>query len=199
MKEKTSRIIKIGVAFALAFIFVFTALYSYGGNFEYAYQLTFLSNFSAGLFLLVVGILALLNKAVPQFLYLDFTVLLLIVFGVCMAFVTEFNFQGGFVFLHIVNPLLMLVFFLFCSNQSKIKWPFLFTVAAMPSVYLVFALIFGAVTDNYIYFFLDYAQYGVGNTVLFVSGILAGLIVVGVGLYYLNRLIHKYILKNISF
>lgn len=130
-------------------------------------------------------------------MYLDFAVMLLIVFGVCMTFVTEFNFEGCFVFLHIINPLLMLAFFLFCSNQLRVKWPLLFTVLSMPSLYLIFALIFGAATDNYIYFFLDYTEYGVGNTVLFVLGILAGLIVVGVGLYYFNRFIHKHILKNV--
>ncbi len=197
MQDRTLKITKISAAFALSFIFVFTALYSYRGDFEYVYELTYLSNLLTGLFLLVAGIFLLFNKSVPQFLYLDFTILLLIVFGVCMAFVAEFNFEGGFVFLHIVNPLLMLAFFLFCANQSKVKRQYLFTVVAMPLVYLIFALIFGMVTDNYIYFFLDYTEYGVGNTVLFVLGILAGLILVSLGLYYLNKLIHKHILKNI--
>lgn len=53
MKDKTIKIIKIGATFALAFLFVFTALYGYSGNFEYAYELTFLSNFLAGCFCLL--------------------------------------------------------------------------------------------------------------------------------------------------
>lgn len=195
--EKAMRIIKICSAFALAFVFIFTAIYSYADNLKYAYELTFLSNLSTGLFLLVVGILWLCNKSVPQFLFLDFTILLLIVFGVCMAFAAEFNFAGGFAFLHIVNPLLMLAFYLFFSNQSRVKWQFLFTILAMPIVYIIFALIFGATTGNYIYFFLDYTKYGAGYTVLFILGIAVGLTAVGTGLYYLNKLIHKHILKNI--
>lgn len=195
--DKTLRIIKICFAFALAFVFVFTAIYSYADDLKYTYELTFLSNISTGLFLLVVGILWLCNKSVPQFLFLDFTILLLIVFGVCMAFVAEFNFAGGFAFLHIVNPLLMLAFYLFLSNQSKIKWQFLFTILAMPIIYMIFALIFGATTGNYIYFFLDYTKYGVGYTLLFVLGIAVGLVAVGTGLYFLNRQIHKRILKSI--
>lgn len=67
----------------------------------------------------------------------------------------------------------------------------------MPTAYLIFALLFGAITGNYIYFFLDYAKYGVGYTILFILGILMGLIAVSFGLYFLNRLIHKHILKNI--
>ena len=197
MNSKSSKIIKISSTFALAFVLIFTALYSYRADIKYAYELTFLSNLLTGLFLLIVGILWLCNKSVPQFLFLDFTILLLIVFGVCMAFVAEFNFEGGFAFLHIVNPLLMFVYYLFLSNQIKTKWQFLFTVLAMPIVYLIFALIFGATTGNHIYFFLDYKEYGTAYTILFVLGILIGLIAISVGLYYLNRLVHKHILKEI--
>ena len=197
MNGKASKIIKIGSAFALAFVLIFSALYSYCSDIKYAYELTFLSNCLTGLFLLIVGILWLCNKSVPQFLFLDFTILLLIVFSVCMAFIAKFNFDGGFAFLHIVNPLIMFVFYLFLSNQIKVKWQFLFTVLVMPTAYLIFALLFGATTGNYIYFFLDYAKYGVGYTILFILGILMGLIAVSFGLYFLNRLIHKHILKNI--
>lgn len=191
------KIIKIGSAFALAFVFVFTAIYSYAGNLKYVYELTFLSNLLTGLFLLSVGILWLCSKSVPQFLFLDFTILLLIVFGVCMAFAAEFNFAGGFAFLHIVNPLLMLAFYLFLSNQTNVKWQFLFTLLAMPMAYVIFALIFGSAMGNYIYFFLDYTKYGAGYTVLFILGIAVGLAAVGTGLYFLNRFIHKCILKNV--
>lgn len=198
MNNKTLKILKISFALALSFIFLFTAIYSYYDSLQYVYELTFLSNFLTGTFLLIIGILWICNKPVPQFLFLDFSVLLLIVFGVCMAFVAEFNFEGSFAFLHVVNPLLMLAFYLFFSNQTKVKWQFLFTVIAIPLVYMVFALIFGATTGNYIYFFLDYTEYGAGYTVLFIFGILIGLIVVSVGLYFLNRVIHKHILKDIS-
>lgn len=197
MKDKALKIIKISSAFTLFFVLIFTALYSYYSDMKYVYELTFLSNFLTGLFLLSVGILWLCNKSVPQFLFLDFTILLLIVFGVCMAFVAEFNFEGGFAFLHIVNPLLMFVFYLFLSDQTKVKWQFLFTVLVMPLLYLIFALIFGATTGNYIYFFLDYTEYGVGYTILFILGIAVGLVAVGTGLYFLNRRIHKHILKKL--
>lgn len=198
MKEKTFKIIKISATFALALLLIFTALYSYYDNFKYIYELTFLSNFLTGIFLLVAAILMLCKKSIPQILFLDFTILLLIVFGVCMAFVSDFNFEGGFAFLHVVNPLCMLVFYLFLSNQINVKWQNLFTVVIMPLIYLIFALVFGAMTGNHIYFFLDYATYGVGYTILFIFGILIGIVAISVGLYYLNRLIHHHILKLIQ-
>lgn len=197
MNNKILKSIKISSAFALAFIFIFNAIFSYAGNLKYIYELTFLSNIFTGLFLLVAGILWLCNKSVSQFLVLDFTVLLLIVFGVCMAFASEFNFKGSFAFLHIADPLLMLIFYLFLSDQTKVKWQFIFTILDMPLVYMIFALIFGATTGNYIYFFLDYNKNGVGYTVLFILGITVGLVAVGTGLYFLNKFIHKHILKNI--
>lgn len=197
MYGKTRKILKICPAFALAFVFLFTAIYTYWGDFEYVYELTFLSNFLTGAFLSAAGILWLCNKSVPQILFLNFTMLLLIVFGVCMAFNAEFNFEGGFMFLHAVNPILMLLFYLFFSAQTKNKRPLIFSVLAMPAAYLIFALIFGTITGNYIYFFLDYKEYGVGRSVLFLLGISLGLIVVSIGLYYLNKTIHKYILKDI--
>ncbi len=197
MNNKTLKPIKISSAFALAIMFIFTAFCGYYDAMEYTYQLTFLSNFLTGVFLLAVGILWFRNKSVPQYFFLDFTMLLLIVFGVCIAFVGEFNFSDSFAFLHIVNPLLMLVFYLFLSNQTKTKWQFIITVLALPLAYLIFALIFGATTGDYIYFFLDYKEYGAGYTVLFIFGILVGLVGISVGLYFLNRLIHKHILKNV--
>lgn len=192
MTNQTIRITKICTAFALSFLFIFTALYSYWDSFQYAYELTFLSNFITGLFLLAVAILWICNKSVPQVVFLDFTILLLIVFGVCIAFIEQFNFDGGFLFLHGVNPLLMVAFYLLFSNQTKVRWQFLCTVLILPFAYLVFALSFGSITNNYIYFFLDYNTYGIMYTVAFIVGILVGIIIVSIALYYLNRFIHRY-------
>ena len=197
MTDKRIKNIKICTAFMLSFVFMFTALYSYRGNYKQVCELTFLSNLSSGIFLLIVGLLWICNKDVPQFLFLDFAILLFIVFGICMAFFKDFNqeggFRGGFAFLHIVNPLLMLVFYLFFSNQAKVTWQFIFTGLTMPVAYLAFALIFGAATGNYIYPILNYTENGVVNTVLFIFGAIIGIIAIDVGLYFLNKFIHKYI------
>lgn len=196
MNSKLYHTLKIGFAFALAFVFIFTALYIYRGNYKQACELTFLSNLSAGLFLSVVGFLLLCKRNIPQFLFLDFAILLFIVFIICMVFFNDFRleggFKGGFAFLHIVNPLLMLAFYLFFSNQTKGKWQYIFTALVMPISYLIFAIIFGEATGNYIYPTLNYTEYGAGNTVLFIFGVLIGLLVFSAGLYFINRLIHKH-------
>lgn len=197
MKLKKSDITKIVVAFALSFLFLFTALYSYRESYEYIYELTFISNFSTGVFLLVAGITGLCNRALPQFLFLDFTLLLLIVFGVSLFAFADFNFEGGFLFLHAINPPLMLAYYLFFTNQPHTKWQLISTVLILPAIYLIFAVVYGMNTGNYIYFFLNYKEYGVGYTILFVFGILIGLVAVSTGIYFLNKVIHKRFLKNI--
>ena len=163
---------------------------------KYFYEMSFLGNFLTGVFLLVVGILLICNKSVPQYLILCFTVLMLLILGVEIA-VQDFWFSDGWGFIHFINPLLMFIFYLFISNQTCVKWYFTFTALAMPLAYMIFAFIFGTCTGDYIYDFLDYKEFGIGNTVLFIFGVAIGLIAISVGLYYLNRLIHKHILRGI--
>lgn len=196
MENKVLKIIKISSAFALALLFLTTVLYSYWEYMSSFYYMTFLGNFLTGIFLFIVGILWIFNKNIPQFLILCFTVLMALVFGVTMA-TQDFYFSDGYLFLHVINPLLMVIFYLLISNQLSVKWYFVFTACAMPLAYMIFAFIFGAHTGDYIYYYLDYKKFGTGNTTLFILGIAVGLVAASIGLYYLNRLIHKRILKNI--
>ena len=52
-------------------MFISKAIAAYWGNFQYIYELTFLSNISAGLFLLITSVLTGKEKEIPQILYLD--------------------------------------------------------------------------------------------------------------------------------
>ena len=196
MSEKTLKIIKISLSFVIAFVLVFTSLFTYREHLAETYELTFLSSFAVGIFFIVADILLLLNKHIPQILYLCATILLLIVFFVCIAFSNHFQMNGGFVFLHIVNPLLVLAYYLIFCDLSKTTAKLVPTVAAIPLLYLAFVLIFGSITGNYIYFFMNYEKVGIWYSVLFILSILAGIFAIGFTLYYFNRLIHKLFNKN---
>lgn len=189
MKQETKRIIQIIATFALSLTFLLSSLIDYGPTFEKVYQLTFLSSLITGIFLLVAGILLLLNKNIPQILFLDFAILLLLVFVVSL--VMKYSFTGGKLFLHGLNPALMLAYYFVFSNQSKTSWKLVFTVLVIPAVYMVFALIFGSITGNYIYAFLNFNTFGVSKSLIFIGAILVGLNALGFGFYYLNRLIYK--------
>ncbi len=198
MNKKILSIIKIGSAFALAILLLITSIYTYwnANCMKYFYELSFLGNFITGIFLLVVGLIEIFNKQVPQYLILCFTIIMLLIFGVEIA-VQDFYFRDGWGFIHFINPSIMFIYYLFISNQTRVKWYFIFTTVAMPIVYVIFAFIFGTCTGDYIYYYLDYNEFGIGNTLLFIFGIAVGLIAISIGLYYLNRLIHKHILKDI--
>lgn len=193
MNKKILKSVKISTSFIIAFLLIFTALFTYRGHYAESYELTFLSSFAVGIFFAVTGTLSIFNKNVGQILYLCATILLLIVFFVCIAFSDQFKMSGGFVFLHIVNPLTVLAYYLLLNDLSDTPVKLVPTVAAIPLLYLVFVLIFGSITGNYIYFFMNYNNVGVWYSVLFIVCILAGIFAIGFALYYLNRLIRKYI------
>lgn len=196
MNEKTLKAIKIGFSFVIGLTLAFTSLFTYREHLAETYELTFLSNFIVGMFFIVSGGLFLFHKRAPQILYLCATILLSIVFFVCIAFSNQFQMSGGFAFLHIVNPLLVLAYYLFFCDLSKTTVKLVPTVAALPLCYLIFMLIFGSITGNYIYFFMNYEKVGVRYSALFILGILAGIFALGFALYYFNRFIRKFINKN---
>lgn len=196
MSEKVLKIIKIFLSFVIAFALVFTSLFTYRQHLSETYELTFLSSFIVGIFFIVCGVLLLFNKRVPQIMYLCATILLSIVFFVCIAFSNQFQMSGGFAFLHVVNPLLVLAYCLFFCDLSETTVKLVPTVAAIPLLYLVFVLIFGSVTGNYIYFFMNYEKVGIWYSALFIIGILVGIFAFGFALYYLNRFIRKLINKR---
>ena len=193
MSEKTLKIIKICFSFVIAFVLVFSSLFTYREHLAETYELTFLSSFIVGIFFAAGGICLIFNKRVPQILYLCADILLLIVFFVCIVFSNRFQMSGGFAFLHIVNPLIVLAYCLLWCDLRKPTVKLVPTVAAIPLLYLVFVLIFGAVTGNYIYFFMNYEKVGVWYSVVFILGILAGIFALGFALYYLNKIVQNLI------
>ncbi len=193
MSEKILKIIKICLSIVVAFVLVFSSLFTYREHLAEAYELTFLSSFIVGIFFAAGGICLIFNKRVPQILYLCAAILLLIVFFVCIAFSNQFQMSGGFAFLHIVNPLIVLAYCLFLCDIRKTTVKLVPTVAAIPLLYLVFVLIFGAVTGNYIYFFMNYEKVGVWYSAVFILGILAGIFALGFALYFLNKIIQNLI------
>ncbi|MDE7083595.1 MAG: hypothetical protein K2O89_07865 [Clostridia bacterium] len=196
LNNKTLKIIKVSVSLLIAFVLVFTALFTYREHLDEAYELTFLSSFAVGIFYLISGVLILFNKSVPQILYLCAAILLLIVFFVCIAFSNQFQMSGGFAFLHIVNPLLVLGYYLTLCDLTETTVKLVPTVAAVPLLYFVFVIVFGSVTGNYIYFFMNYEKVGIPYSVIFILGILTGIFALGFALYYCNRLIHKSVRKK---
>ena len=156
---------------------------------QYTYELTFLSNFCTGVFLIAAGVRGVKGRSVPQLPYLCFTVLLFLVMATSLAFSGNFSFSGPALFLHLINPLAVIACFFFASDMRQVPRKLVPAAVLMPAAYLLFALIFGAVTGNHIYFFLDYGQVGIAYTVIFVLAAGAALLLVSWLLWRVNRLL----------
>lgn len=158
-------------------------------------ELTFWSNFLVGC-VFIIGTLCqiFMKKKFPEYLYLCSAVVLLIVFLICMAFISIMNFKGAFLFLHIINPLLVLLRYLFFTNITEIKNKFLLTTLGFPFCYMIFALCYGLQTQNWIYPFLDPNSNGFWYVAIFL--LVTGLFVIMLtfALYYLNIIVNTFIL-----
>lgn len=186
MTRKAGIVVPLG----LGVLLVSAVAVTYGGeNMVYAYELTFWSNFLTGLVLLGAAALRWRGKDVPQLVFLCLTCLLLAVFLISAGF--QFGFSGGLFFLHLVDPLAVLAFFLTMCDMRQVRVRSVPAVLAMPLAYLAFALAFGGVTGNYIYPFLDYEKEGAGYTAVFVLLTALGLLPMGYGLYFFNRFLRK--------
>lgn len=136
-----------------------TALWGYHYEPRYMYELTFLSNFSCGLLLLADGIMNVWKqKELPVLLYqfilpctntVFFTVLFQL-FGW-----HDFNFSGMFFFMHVVNPPLFLLLYLFCTElrlkDNRDYKKRIFIAPAMIMLYALFDLVRYMITGELVY------------------------------------------------
>jgi hypothetical protein len=142
------------------------------------------------MFLFGAAVLQFRGKEISLILYLNFTLLLLLVFLVCMAFINEFQFSGAFIFLHILNPVLLAIYyFVFCNMNDIKRATNVLSVMIMPLLYLVFSVVYGQVTGNYIYFFLNVKEKGYLYCTMFILIVALFQIIIGYGVFYLNRFI----------
>lgn len=151
-------IIKIAKIVVGLFILL-TAFVGYNFQFSFMYELTFISNFSCGLLLLLDGIVSLIrNKALPVILYqfvlpCILTVFCTVVFKIFGWF--DFNFSGMFFFMHGINPVLVLAMFLFTTKlELKDKKDYvrrIFIAPAMVMCYLLFDCIRFLITGSLVY------------------------------------------------
>ncbi len=188
-QAKNKAVIAAGLA-AIIFSGVFIG---YIGKLNKFYEMTFISNTFAACVTLAGAIkLIITGKDLPHFLYLDATALLLVVVGICVSFAPAATLLSPSVVLHLVNPVLMLCFYLNFCDARGVKNTTVLTALVVPGLYYIFMIVFGRVTGGYIYPYFDPNKFGAGLLVLF--GAIAIVLIVAVGLLImrLNRHIrHK--------
>ena len=181
--------------------FIASVFYAYYGDYDYLYELTALSNLLNGVILIACGILGLCQKRLNIIIRLMALVCIMCIYATVfmVAFdISQFNFDGGFMLLHGVNPLIALVFFLFgesCEfNGKKQLMMRIFLAPMLFMVYLLFDLIFYFCNGEFVYELLP-------SNFAYLSPIVAivmyGLLVaMGYGLMDLKKSVQNKFIKN---
>ncbi len=111
------------------------------------------------------------------------------------SIVFQQGFDGSYLFLHLINPLLSMIYTLFLTKQ-ECKLRFVPLVSIPLAVYYLFSQIYGIITEDFIHSFFDPIQMGAGIMVAIVIGGALGSIVIAYVFYFLNKVIVKFVYKN---
>lgn len=188
--------IKNAIKIAVGLLMLVNVLIGYIPQPEYLVELTCLSNTLGGLLLLTDGTLNITKKkSFPNSFYLNVAVSILMVFLVCMGSFTgayNFNFKGAFFFMHVVNPIAFVICYMLFVNEQGRKIRFVLTAPIMIMLYFLFDYIRSRFVGKFVYGFVEPGEF------TFFYAILAGVVMyflmylLGLGLFTLNRLIHRY-------
>lgn len=191
----TKKIIKI-----VAGIFiVLTAICGYFDPIGYLYELTFISNFTAGIVLLSDGVLGLtLDKNVPALIYQLVLPCIIAVFSTCafaLLGLFSFNFEGAFFFLHIINPPVFLLIYLFCvESRIESRSDFFKNILISPlmvTCYLIFDLARFFITGYLVYGLIPTEMINAVSAVFIVIGFYLLMAFMSFGLIRLKLFVQK--------
>lgn len=151
---------------------------------EYLIELTCFSNTYIGILLIFTGINFVVNgKCFRAFYYhMGLVTILLVCIVSCVG---HFNFRGVFFFLHLVNPVLFLLYYMFFVEDDKSIKKILYTPIPV-IIYLSIDYIYGKVTGHFVYGIFDVDEMNLTLMILIAGGIYIVLIV----LAFITQLFH---------
>lgn len=123
-------------------IMLASALYTYIPQPQYIHELTFLSNMAgAVLFLSDYALKKAKQKKLPHVLYLAETVTISVVFLISVvgtvSGLAHFNFRGGMFFCHVINPVLVVLYYVFFRGERELRIADLALSPILLSAYLL--------------------------------------------------------------
>ncbi len=147
------------IKIVLGIFFIVAVIYSYYEIPQYLVEGTCVSNTLGGVLLIIDGILGFKNKRVPMLIWqmeIGFIMTVYLLCAILTGFrIHSFNFEGGFMFLHSINPLILLAIFLFSlrldisNGKEVLRRSFIAPVLIM--AYLLFDLIRHQITGEFVY------------------------------------------------
>lgn len=121
-----------------------------------------------------------------------FTLYITITFVFFAIFLSSFYQPTGFaafsnLVLHYITPIAFIVDWILTEIKVQYKWKYLLFWIAYPLCYIIFAVIHGTITGNYLYYFFDISALGILGFVFFISILIAIGIALGCLYIAINR------------
>jgi len=89
--------------------------------------------------------------------------------------------------LHYITPIAFILDYLVIETKTKYEWKYLIYWILYPLAYLIFAQINGALTGNYLYYFLDVDALGIPILILAVGFLVIFFLALGIIYLIVNR------------
>lgn len=107
-----------------------------------------------------------------------FTLYITITFVFFAIFLSPFYQPTGFaafsnLILHYITPIAFIVDWILTEFKVQYKWKYLLYWIVYPLCYIIFAVIHGTITGNYLYYFFDISALGILGFVMFISILIA--------------------------
>lgn len=177
------KMLKIGIGLGI----LFTVVLGYATGIAPLFELTCISNTLGGLILIIDGLLNYQKRNVPSQIYscvitCTTTVWLTVCFEV--SGYHFFNFQGAFLFLHGINPAILLIMYLLTFRTAQLNQKMIWYAPIIVMVYGLFDVMRFAITGKLVYGLVPTDILSIG-TVLFI----------GIALYFFEVFISWVIAK----
>lgn len=193
--KKGKWMIKNIIKVVAGLLMIVSVLIGYMPQPEYLIELTCISNTLGGLLLFADGILSMTKEKIcPNSLYLNITVSIFIVFLICAGSLFgsyNFNFSGAFFFLHIINPIIFVCFYMIFVNEQGRKMRCVLIAPTMTMVYLLFDYVRYRLTGEFVYGFIENEEFTLAWVIVAAIVTYAFVYLLSMSLFALNRFVHK--------
>lgn len=156
MRDKIYGKIGLWAELLLGAVLLITVLQHYLPRTERMYEMTFLSNMAGAAVLLGDGLLGIFKKrSLPPWMQFPvitaLLVVVLITVGCTLSGYKAFGLGGGMAFLHIINPVGAVLWFILWGGAAKGSWKQCFTAPLFCMAYLVFDWLRSFWAGRYVY------------------------------------------------
>ena len=176
----------------LGILFISTTILGYYKDISYMSEYCFISGIIVGLILISSFIYYIKKgKYFPEWIYANCVVTTIVIF--IATLIIKLSLEGAFWFIHIINPILLFLYWCIFCNHNKINNQLLIsTNLIFPICYIIFAQAMFVVTNNCPF---PAKIILVGNSWNVIIGYIIGIcfvfLLLGYGLHFSNRFINK--------